>query len=539
MKNFRSREENRENFDSDLSYSFGGATIIKDNIKKVKDISTFMRSSFGPMGMDKIIKEENEDITVTNDGATIMGKLKSRNQITSIIAELSKSQDEEVGDGTTGIVLLAGNLLDQAEKLMEKGIHPTRIIEGFEHIADFCLFYLENISKSIGGKNNLFSCLLFTSMTAMNSKVINRSKKRLAEICVKAILAVVDIKRKDLNFDLIKIDGKIGGNLEDTALINGIVIDKDFSHSQMPKEINDVRIGIVTSPLEPPKPKTKHRIEIENVQNYKDLETEEKKYFKEMIFQVKKSGANLLICQWGFDDEGNHLLLRNKLSAVRWASGQEIDLLSLATGAHIVPRFNEITSSTLGFAEKIRENSFGNTRDRILVIENCAKSKAITIFIRASSDFILNEAKRAMNDALCAVKNIIRDNRVLFGGGSAEMACAIKISDEAEKCTGLKNYILQGFSESLKTIPLVLAENAGYFSIEVVSQLQIKQRKEKNPFLGVECLGNGICNMQKLKVFESLISKQQQIQMAVQICNGILRIDNLIDVRKMNLPEKI
>lgn len=534
QKNFKSRNDFETSEFTENSF-LRGSNILKENIKKVKEISKILRSSFGPMGMDKIIKENDQKITITNDGATILGKLKFHNQITSLIAELSKSQEEEVGDGTTGIVLLLSTLLDQAEKLMEKGIHPTRIIEGYEHAADFCIFYLENISRSVERNNNIFSCLLFTAMTAMNSKVINRSKKRLAEICVKAILAVSDIERKDFNFDLIKIDGKIGGNLENTTLINGIVIDKDFSHSQMPKEIKDVRISIVTCPLEPPKPKTKHRIDIENIENFKELEFAEKKFFKEMILQVKKSGTNLLICQWGFDDEGNHLLLRNKLSAVRWASGQEIDLLAVATGAQIVPRFNEITSSTLGFAEKIRENCFGNTQDRILIIENCAKSKALTIFIRAGSDFILNEAKRSINDAMCAVKNIIRDNRILFGGGSAEMACSIKISDEAEKCSGLKQFILQGFSESLKTIPLVLAENAGYFSIELISQLQNKQKKEKNPFLGVECQGNGICDMQKLKVFESLISKQQQIQMAVQISNGILRIDNLIDCSNNNL----
>mmetsp|Transcript_12911 Transcript_12911/g.25541 ORF Transcript_12911/g.25541 Transcript_12911/m.25541 type:complete len:523 (+) Transcript_12911:48-1616(+) len=514
----------------DNSTKFKGINIIKANIKKVIEISKILRSSFGPMGMDKIIKKSDNKIIITNDGATILNTLEFKNEITSIIGELSRSQDEEIGDGTTGIVLIAANLLDQTEKLMEKGIHPTRIIEGFEHAADFCLFYLETISRNLTKKNNIYSCLLFTAMTAMNSKVINRSKKKLAEICVKAVLAVSDLKRKDFNFELIKIDGKIGGNLENTTLINGIVIDKDFSHSQMPKEINDVRISIVTSPLEPPKPKTKHRIDIENIQNFKELEKIEQQFFREMISQLKNSGTNLLLCQWGFDDEGNHLLLRNKLSAVRWVSGQEIDLLALATGAQIVPRFNEITSSTLGFAARIRENCFGTTSDRILIVENCANSKALTIFIRGSSEFILNEAKRAMHDALCAVKNLIRDSRILFGGGSAEMACALKISKEAEKCVGLKHFVLQSFSESLKIIPLVLAENAGYFSIESISQLQNRQIKEKNPFLGIECFGNGICSMQKLKVFESLISKQQQIQMAVQIASGILRIDDFINI---------
>jgi T-complex protein 1 subunit epsilon len=509
---------------------FKGFNTIKQNIQKVLNISKILKTSFGPLGMDKIIKEINGVITITNDGATILNKMKFNSGIEELIEELSKSQDEEIGDGTTGVVLIAASLLEQSEKLMEKGIHPARITEGYEHACDLIIFYLESISKSIDLNFEIYSYLLFTAMTAMNSKVINRSKKKLAEICIKAVIAISDLNRKDFNFDLIKIDGKVGGSLENTTLVNGIIIEKDFSHNQMPKQINDVRLGIITSPLEPPKPKTKHRIDIENVQQFKELECIEQKYFRDMIFQLKSSGINLLLCQWGFDDEGNHLLLRNKIAAVRWVSGTEIELLAVATGAQIVPRFNEILTSTIGFAARIRENCFGTTQDRILVIEDCAVSKALTIFVRGSSEFVLIEAKRAIKDALCAIKNLIRDNRILFGGGSSEMACAVKLFEEAEKTSGLKHFVLHSFSESLKIIPLVLAENAGYFSLETLSQLQSRQKKEKNPNLGIDCFGKGISDMKKLKVIETLVSKQQQIQMAVQITNSILRIDDIINI---------
>lgn len=534
MVSFPGKEKPLSNTGKENDSFIRGINNIKENIQNVLEISRIMRSSFGPMGMDKAIKETNENVVITNDGATILNKINLETGIYSIMADLSKSQDEEVGDGTTGIVLLAGALLEQAEKLIDKGIHPVRITEGFEHACGLSLFYLEGISKSINNDHDIYSYLLYTAMTAMNSKVINRSKKRLAEICIKAVIAVSDINRKDLNFDLIKIDGKIGGKLENTTLVNGVVIDKDFSHNQMPKVIKDVRLSIVTCPLEPPKPKAKHRIDIENVQDFIDLECVEQNYFKDMISQLKSSGTNLVFCQWGFDDEGNHLLLRNKLAAVRWVSGVEIELLAVTTGAQIVPRFNEITTATLGFAARVRENCFGTTQDRILVVENCAKSKALTIFIRGSSEFVLNEAKRAIRDALCAIKNLIRDNRILFGGGSTEMACSLKILDESEKCLGLKHYTLQAFSESLKVLPLILAENAGYFSIESLSQLQIRQKKEKNPFLGIDCYGNGISNMEEKKVFETLLSKQQQIQMAVQVANSVLRIDDII---KVEIPE--
>jgi len=505
--------------------------MIKKNIQEVTDLSKILKSSLGPLGMDKVIKESKKNITITNDGATILKKAKLEGEIRKMVRELSVGQDEEVGDGTTGVVILAGSLLEQAEKLIQKGIHPSRIIEGFEHANDICLSHLELISEPLGKKSDIISCLLATACTAVNSKVINRSKKRLAEICTKAVLAVSDLERRDVNLDLIKIDGKIGGSLENTTLINGIVLDKEFSHHQMPKEIKDARICILSSPLEPPKLKAKHQIEIENIQEYKNLESTEKEFFRDMISQIKNSGANILACQWGFDDEGNHLLLRNKISAIRWVSGYELELLAISTGAQISPRFNEITTSTLGFAGKIRENCIGTNQERILVIEDCSKTKSVTIFIRGGSQLIITEAKRAIRDALCAIKNLIRDNRILAGGGSSEMACSIKISNESENLDGLKHYIFNGYSEALKVIPLVLAENSGYSPIETVSTLQTQQLGYKNPKLGIDCFGNKITDLSREKIFETLVSKQQQLQIATQMANTILRID---DIFKLN-----
>nr|UXY87332.1 T-complex protein1, epsilon-SU [Cryptomonas sp.] len=511
-----------------------GFGIIKKNISEVVKIANILKSSIGPLGMDKVIFEKDGNIIITNDGATILAKIDIETAIGSMIVDLSKSQDDEIGDGTTGIVILAGALLEQAEKLIDKGVHPTRIIEGFEHGCDICLTHLENISEYMNKNFDIYESLLAAGSTAMNSKIINRSKKRLTEICIKAVLAVSDISRRDVNLDLIKIEGKIGGNLENTTLINGIVIDKEFSHTQMPKQLDDVRLCILTSPLEPPKPKTKHRIEIGNIRELNNLECLEQKYFHDMILQIKNSGTNLLLCQWGFDDEGNHLLLRNKLSAVRWVSGSEIELLAVATGAQIVPRFNEITTATLGFASRIRESCFGTMEDRILIVENCSKSKAVTVFIRGSSDLVINEAKRAIRDGVCVIRNLIKDNRIVFGGGSSELSCSLKICDESKNSSGLKHFILNGFSEALKIVPLILAENAGYSSIETIYQITNKQINEKNAVFGVDCTGKVVGNMKEQKVFETLLSKQQQIQMSVQIASAVLRIDDIIEVEKQN-----
>lgn len=506
----------------------GVFSIIKKNISEVLSLSLVLKTSFGPMGMDKVIKESPENIIITNDGATILSKAKMKGEIRKMLAELSLSQDHEIGDGTTGAVILTGGLLEQAEKLIDNGIHPTRIAEGFNYATDICVEFLDQQAQNLFGDLSDYSFLLSTSMTTMNSKVINRSKKKLAEICTKAVLMVSDLDRRDVNLDLIKIEGKVGANLENSMLINGSLLNKEWAHTQMPKKIEDARLCILTCPLEPPKPKSKHEIEIKNVRAFRELEKTEFEFFHNIISQIKKSGANVLICQWGFDDEGNHLLLRNKISAIRWVSGLDLELLAISSGAQIVPRYNELTSSTLGFVGRIKEICIGTDYDRYLIFEDCPVSKSMTIFIRGGSELIIQEAKRAMFDALTVVRNLIRDSRIVTGGGSIEMACSIKISDEAENSVGLKHYVLNAYAEALKTIPYVLSENSGYDPIKSVNSLEKEQRENMNFNLGINCEKGTIDNMIKLRIFETLLSKQQQLQIATQMANAILKIDDII-----------
>lgn len=522
--------ENSEIKDIKLSKDKNVFSIIKRNINEVLNLSAILKTSFGPLGLDKVIKETSGNIIISNDGATILSKAKMKGEIRKMLAELSLSQDNEVGDGTTGAVILTGALLEQAEKLLDKGIHPIRIAEGFNYATDICMEFLLQQSQHLFGDLSDYSFLLSASMTAMNSKVINRSKKKLAEICAKAVLVVSDLSRKEVNLDLIKIEGKVGANLENSMLIKGNLLNKEWSHPQMPKNIEDARICIITHPLEPPKPKNKHEIEIENVRAFKELEKTEIEFFYSIVSQLKNSGANVLVCQWGFDDEGNHLLLRNKISAIRWVSGLEIELIAISCGAQIVPRFNEITSSTLGFCGRIREFCIGTEFDRYLIFEDCPSAKSVTILIRGGSEMIIEEAKRAIIDAMSVVRNLIRDSRIVTGGGSIEMACAIKISNEAENSIGLKHYVLSAYSEALKTIPYVLAENSGYDPIRSISSLEKEQRESMNFNLGINCEKGSIDNMIKLRIFETLVSKQQQLQIATQMANAILRIDDIINI---------
>lgn len=513
--------------DQDTKQRLSGVEAHKSHILAAKSIANTLKTSLGPKGLDKLMVSSDGEVTVTNDGATILKMMDVENQIAKLMVELAKSQDDEIGDGTTGVVVLAGALMEQAEALLDKGIHPIRIADGYEMAAKVACQNLERIAESYPVDLKNLEPLVQTAMTTLGSKIINRCHRQMAEIAVDAILAVADMERKDVDFELIKVEGKVGGKLEDTVLVKGVVVDKDFSHPQMPKSVKDAKIAILTCPFEPPKPKTKHKLDITSVEDYKKLREYEKAKFEEMVDQVKKTGCNLVICQWGFDDEANHLLLQRELPAVRWVGGPEIELIAIATGGRIVPRFSELTADKLGFAGIVREISFGTTKDHMLVIEKCKNSRAVTIFIRGGNKMIIEEAKRALHDALCVVRNLIRDNRIVYGGGAAEISCSLAVSSEADKIASLEQYAMRAFSNALETIPLALAENSGLAPIQNLAELKSRQIKESNPRLGVDCLLTGSNDMKTQRVIETLIGKKQQIYLATQLVRMILKIDDI------------
>merc|ERR1712100_590719 len=376
-----------------------GIAAQKANISAARNVANVLRTSLGPKGMDKMLVSPDGDVTITNDGATILQQMEIQNQIAKIMVQLSHSQDNEVGDGTTGVVVLAGALLEGAEKLLDRGIHPIRVADGFEMACEIATKRLKEISDTVEFTPEDTSNLRKTCMTTLNSKVVNRHLEQMAQIAVDAVLAVADLERKDVNFELIRVEGKVGGKLEDTRLVRGIVIDKDISHPQMDKEIKDAKMAILTCPFEPPKPKTKHKLDIDSVEKYEALAAAEQAYFADMVQKVKDTGANLVICQWGFDDEANHLLMQNKLPAVRCVGGVEIELIAIATGGRIVPRFSELSPEKLGTAGSVREVSFGTTKERMLVIEECEKSNAVTVLVRGGNRMIVDEAGHERHEA--------------------------------------------------------------------------------------------------------------------------------------------
>lgn len=503
-----------------------GVEATKSHILAARSVASIVKTSLGPRGLDKILISPDGDITITNDGATILSQMDLENQIAKLLVELSKSQDDEIGDGTTGVVVLASALLDQALELIDKGIHPIKIANGFDEACKVAVEQLEKVADEMTIDDKL--TLLKAAKTSLGSKIVSKAHDHFAQMAVDAVTEVADFKRKDVDFELIKMEKKVGGSIEDSKLINGVLLEKDWSHPQMPKEVRDCKIAILTCPFEPPKPKTKHKLDISNVEEFKLLQEYEQKKFQEMIDHVKASGANVVACQWGFDDEANHLLLANGLNAIRWIGGLELELLAIATNGRIVPRFEDLSADKLGKAGVIKELEFGTTKDRMLVIEECSNTKAVTCFIRGSNEMIVAEGVRALHDSLCVVRNLIRDNRVVYGGGAAELTCSLAVSDAADRQVGIDQYAFRAFAAALDTIPLTLAENSGLDPIETLSSLKAKQVREQNSHLGVDCLGKGTNDMKTLFVIDPLIGKKQQLYLATQLTRMILKINDVI-----------
>ncbi|XP_068621804.1 T-complex protein 1 subunit epsilon [Battus philenor] len=504
-----------------------GIDALKSHIQAAQQIATILRTSLGPRGLDKMMVSQDGEVTVTNDGATILKLMDVEHQIGKLMVQLSQSQDDEIGDGTTGVVVLAGALLEQASILLDKGIHPIRIADGFEMAAATALAHLDSISEAFPVNKDTREHLIKVAMTTLGSKVVVKCHRLMAEIAVDAVLTVADLEKRDVNFELIKVEGKVGGRMEDSMLVRGVVIDKTMSHPQMPKVLKDVKLAILTCPFEPPKPKTTHKLHVGSVEEYRELRQYEQDKFLEMVRRVKDTGATLAICQFGFDDEANHLLLSQGLPAVRWVHGPEMELIAIATGGRIVPRFEELTPDKLGSCGLVRELTFGTSKDEMLVIEQCSNSRAVTAVVRGGNRMIVEEAKRSVHDALCIVRSLVQDSRVVYGGGAAEISCSLAVARAAEKLSSLEQYSFRGFADALEAIPLALAENSGLSPIDTLSEVKARQVAENNNNLGVDCMGSGSNDMKAMNVIESLHSKKQQIALATQLVKMILKIDDV------------
>ncbi len=518
--------------DQDEKKRVTGVEAVRKNIAAARMVARILSTSLGPKGADKIIVSPDGEITISNDGATIMEQMDVEHPVAKLMVDLSKCQDNEIGDGTTGVVVLAGALLEQAESLLDRGIHPIRIADGFDIASRIAVAHLRTLGRSLGKTQTEFrDFLIQAASTALGSKIAQGEK--LATVAVDAVLAVADMERRDADLSLIKVKGKVGGAVEDTRLIDGIILDKDISHPQMVKKFSDAKIAILTCPFEVPKTKSNTTIEIMGKEAYEALAAGEMAYYQFMIDQVKASGANMVICQWGLEDEANSLLRAANLPTIRWVGGEDIESIAISTGGRIVARFEDLDETKLGHAAEVREELFGTTSENMVIIEGCSNSKTITVFVRGSNDMMIEEAKRSLHDAMCVVRDLIRDPALVPGGGSPEISCSLCVGKEADNLGTTDQYALRGFANALDSVPMALARNSGLQPIETVARIKSMQLNDNNPNLGIDCKQVGEPDMAKQQVYETLASKIQQITLATQVGRMVLKIDDIISKGEM------
>lgn len=503
-----------------------GRECLDANINTVKSIASFLASSLGPMGMDKLLTDKDGNIYVTNDGATILKEMDmTDNPISQLVLQLSQSQDEEVGDGTTSIVILASAILCQAKLLLEKGIHPIKISEGLNTALELAEEHLLKISEEV---TDLNAQLQKAAKTSLGSKIV--SLYDFSGLCVEASLAVADLSRKDIDLDLVNIQSKTGKSLADTKLVKGLVIKKEFSHPQMSKSMKNARIALLSCPFEPPRLKNKNSLVISSAEEYKNLELYEKTKFDEMIACLKGCNVDVVLCQWGFDDEANSLLMQNNIMAVRWVGGNDLGLIASHIKGSIAARFEDLREEYLGTAD-IKEESLGTENEKIITIESPGKNRAVTIFVRGSTEYVIEEAKRAIRDALCAIRNVIDCERIVYGGGGCELSLSIYLDKKARDFGCEEEAVVKAFSRALLDIPLTLSKNSGFDAVEYVERLRDMHVSNNELYFGVDCLETGERNMKKLGIFETLKSKLRQLKMAADLVNTILKINDVISTK--------
>ena len=508
-----------------------GKEAQRNNITAAKIVAETVRSTLGPRGMDKMLVSTLGDVTITNDGAAIMKELDVQHPAAKMLVEVSKTQDNEVGDGTTTAVLLSGELLERAEKLLDRDVHPTVIVDGYKKAAEKAIQILDKLALPVAEKDDV--TLKHVAMTAMYSKGIAVAKERFADIAVKAVKQVaekVDGKIK-ADIDLIKILKKHGKGLEETELVKGIVVDKELAHAQMPKKVENAKIALLNAKLEIEKTEFDAKININNPDQMRLFIEEEEKMLRDMVSQVEKTGANVLFCEKGIDDVALHYLAKKELAAVKNVSSGDMEKLSKATGGRIVASVKELSKDALGEAKLVEEVKIGD--DKLVYVRDARNPKAVTIVIRGGTEHVVDEADRSLHDALCVVRNALEDGKIVAGGGAPEAELAKRLREFAVKVGGREQLAIEGFAEALEAVPTTLAENAGLDPIDVLVELRSKHEKAGNPWYGIDVYSGQVRDMRKLNVLEPVRVKQQVVKSASEAASMILRIDDVIASKGM------
>ncbi|MFH1248749.1 MAG: thermosome subunit alpha [archaeon] len=498
-----------------------GRDAQRNNILAARLVADTVKTTLGPKGMDKMLVSSIGDIIVTNDGVTILEEMEIEHPAAKMMVEIAKTQEEAVGDGTTTAVILAGKLLENAEFLLDKKIHPTVIAKGYRIAAEKAQEFLQEICTKITPKDELI--LKYIAMTAMTGKSAETAKEKFSNIVVKAVKMIYENGKVDISN--IKIEKRKGKGVEDTELIEGIVLDKEKVHSDMPTVVKHAKIALIDSALEIKGPETDTKISVSSPDQLQQFLDQEERMLKDMVEKIKKSGANVVFCQKGIDDIAQYYLTKANILAVRRVSKTDIERMARATGGKIINNLNELTASELGKAAEVGEEKEG---DQILLyIRGCPNPKALTILVRGGTEHVIDEMERAIKDALGDVSAALTDGKVVAGGGGVEMELAKRLRDFAQAMTGREQLAIEQFASALETIPSTLAENAGLDPIDVLTELKVRHDKgDKNACINI--FTGKVEDAMKVGIIEPLKIKTQAIDSASEVAVMILRIDDVI-----------
>ncbi len=498
------------------------------NIMAAKAVAESIRTTLGPKGMDKMLVDSIGDVTITNDGATILREMEIEHPAAKMIVEVAKTQEDEVGDGTTTAVILAGELLKKSEGLLEQEIHPTVIVRGYRLAKEKALEIVTGVAEDVNLDD--IETLEKIAMTAMTGKGSEAAKDSLARLAVEAVRLVAEKQGNKMVVDKesVKIEKKQGGSIDDTELIRGLVIDKEVVHANMPKHVKNAKIALLDCALEVKETETSAEIRITDPAQLQAFLDQESRMLKDMVKKVVDSGANVLFCQKGIDDLAQHYLAKAGITASRRVKKSDMEKLSKATGANMVSNIDELGKDDLGFAGLVEEQKIAG--EEMIFIRECKDPKAVSILVRGGTEHVVDEAKRAMDDAVLGVIGAIESGKVVYGGGSVEIEIARRLREFAESVGGREQLAITAFAEAVEIVPRTLAESTGRDPIDLLVELR-SQHEKGSKTLGIDVINGKTADMKKMGVIEPLKIKTQAIKSASEATEMILRIDDVITSR--------
>ncbi|MEM2540107.1 MAG: thermosome subunit beta [Candidatus Methanomethylicia archaeon] len=509
-----------------------GREAQENNISAAIALANIVRSSLGPKSMDKMLVDSFGDVTITNDGATILKEMDVQHPAAKMLVEVAKAQDQEVGDGTATATVLAGELLKSARELLDSDVHPTVIVDGYRRALDKALEILDSIAEPVDPMDR--KTLMDIALTCLSGKVVTAGAyEKLAELAVEAVLQVAEkINGKwKVDIDNIKVEKKHGKSIDESVLVSGIVLDKEVVHEGMPKLVKNAKIALLECPIEIEKPEISAKINITRPDQMKRFLEEETQVLKKMIDKIASVGANVVICEKGIDDVAQHFLAKKGIMAVRRAKRSDMEKLAKATGGRIVSSIEDISEKDLGEAGLVEERRVAE--DKMVFVEQCKNPKAVTILLRGGSDQLVAEAERSIHDAICVVRDVVQEPKIVGGGGAVEIEVAKALREYAKKLSGKDQLAVMKYADALEVIPLALAENAGLDPIDII--VKLKAAHEKMKWAGINTITGDISDMLSLHIVDPVNVKKQALKSATEAAIMILRIDDIIAAAR---PEK-